>query len=69
MFRAIISPILRSTILCVYSVWYNALTMLSAGSLDEVELLFSMYRNLISWLNLKCVAALKVLHCQLLPLI
>jgi len=43
--------------------------MLSAGSLDAVELLFTMYRNLISWLNLKCVAALKVLHCQLLPLI
>jgi len=37
MFRAIISPILRSTRLCVYSSWYNAPTMLPAGNLDEVE--------------------------------
>ena len=32
MFRAIISPILRSTD-CVYSLWYNAPTMLPAGSI------------------------------------
>jgi len=30
MFRAIILPIFRSTRLCVYSLWYNALTMLLA---------------------------------------
>ena len=38
MFRAIISPILRSTRLCVYSLWYNAPTMLPAGNLHEVEM-------------------------------
>ena len=37
MFRVIISPILRSTD-CVYSLWYNAPTMLPAGKVDEVEL-------------------------------
>ena len=37
MFRAIILPILRSTD-CVYSLWYNAQTILTAGSLGEVEL-------------------------------
>ena len=37
MFRAIISPILRSTD-SVYSLWYNELTMLLASNLDEVEL-------------------------------
>jgi hypothetical protein len=36
MFRAIISPILRSKD-CVYSFWYNAPTILPAGNLDEVE--------------------------------
>ena len=35
MFRAIITPMLRS---CVYSLWYNAPTMLPTGSLDKVEL-------------------------------
>ena len=33
MFRAIISPILRSTRLFVYSLWYNAPTMLPARSI------------------------------------
>ena len=37
MFRAIITPILRSTD-CVYSLWYNAPTMLPTGIVDEVEL-------------------------------
>jgi hypothetical protein len=36
MFRAIISPILRSTD-CVYSLWCYAPPMLPAGNLDEVE--------------------------------
>ena len=36
MFRAIITPILSSTD-CVYSLRYNAPTMLPAGILDEVE--------------------------------
>jgi len=35
-FRAIISPILRSTN-CVYSLSYNVSTMLPAGDVDEVE--------------------------------
>jgi len=35
MFRAIISPILRNT-RRVYSLWYNATTMLPVGKLDEV---------------------------------
>ena len=43
MFRAIISPFLRSTD-CVYSLWYNALTMLPAGKLDEVERQFQLIR-------------------------
>ena len=38
MFRAIISPIPWSTD-CVYRLWYNALTMMPAGNLDEAELL------------------------------
>ena len=33
MFRAMISPIFRSTRLCCYSLWYNAPTMLPAGYL------------------------------------
>ena len=36
MFWAIILPILRSTN-CVYSLWYNAPTMLPAGDQDDVE--------------------------------
>ena len=36
MFRAIITPILRSSD-CVYSLWYNAPMMLPAGNLDEME--------------------------------
>ena len=32
MFGGIILPILRSTRLCVYSLWYNAPTMLPAGT-------------------------------------
>jgi hypothetical protein len=34
MFRAMISPILKNTLDCVYSLWYNAPTMLPTGSLD-----------------------------------
>jgi len=34
MFRAIISPILRSTD-CVYSLWYNVPTMQSSGSIVD----------------------------------
>ena len=41
MFRAIISPILRSTG-CVYSLCFSAPTMLPAGNLDEVELNFHL---------------------------
>ena len=37
MFRAIISPILRSTY-TVYCLWYKAPTMLLAGDQDEVEI-------------------------------
>ena len=37
MFRAIISPIFRSTRLC-YSLWYKAPTMLPAGCLEAEEL-------------------------------
>ena len=37
MFRAIISPLLRSARLCLYSVWYNAPMILPAGDQDEVE--------------------------------
>jgi len=37
MFRAIISPILRRALDCVYSVWYNAPGMLPAGDKREVE--------------------------------
>jgi len=38
MFRAIISPILRSTRLDLQLVLYKAPTMLPAGDQDEVEL-------------------------------
>ena len=41
MFRAIISPFLRSTD-CVYSFCYNAPTMLPAGNPDELELTFHL---------------------------
>jgi len=40
MFGGIILPILRSTRLCVYSLWYNAPTMLPAGSLNAEFLRF-----------------------------
>ena len=33
MFRAMVSPIIRSTRLCVYSLWYNAPTMLPTGNI------------------------------------
>jgi len=36
MFRATVSPILRAPD-CVYSLWYNALTILPVDNMDEVE--------------------------------
>ena len=37
MFRAIDSPILRSTFDCIHSFWYHALTMLSTGATAEMK--------------------------------
>ena len=42
MFRALIPPIFRSTRLLCYSLWYNAPTMLPAGSLEAEELKFQV---------------------------
>jgi len=42
MFRAIVSPILRSRLDYVYSLWYNAPTVLQSGNMVEVELVRCM---------------------------
>jgi len=47
MFRAIILPIFRSTETVCYSLWYNATTMLPAGSLEAGSL--PGYRSVTSW--------------------
>ena len=63
MFRAIVSPILRSTRLCFYSLWYNAPAMLTAASsvhyttsckhsLVLLRMSETIARNMLSWLKL-----------------
>jgi len=45
-FRAINSPILRSTFLnCIYSFWYNAPTLLPNGATVEMERQFHLNWN------------------------
>ena len=72
MFRAIISPIFRSTILYL-QLWYNALTMLPAGSIVGALYHSCKYsivllkmgeiiaRNMLSWLKLLIIKLL-LLH-------
>ena len=46
MFRATISPILRSTLFdCIYSFWYNALTLMPTGATVEMERQFHLNRG------------------------
>jgi len=47
MLRALIPPIFRSTRLC-YNLWYNAPTMLPAGSLEAVagNIVSALYHKL-----------------------
>jgi hypothetical protein len=39
MFQVTDLPILRSTFDCIYSFWYNALTLLPTGDTVEMELI------------------------------
>ena len=45
MFQATNSPILRSTFVCIYSFWYNALTLLLTGAPVDSSV-GALYHNL-----------------------
>jgi len=57
MFRAIISPILWNTRLCVYSLWYNAPTVLPAGDQDKVEL--EHFHLILVTIYIRCVLSVE----------